>query len=53
MFFDPYGMVYMAHSFVGTKFCDADNGAFSNYATKFVVSGYSAKSKSMAFFWHQ
>lgn len=52
MHFDSYGMVYMAHSFVGTKFCDADNKAFNDYATKFVVSGYNANTKSMAFYWH-
>ena len=38
MYFDSYRMVYMAHSFVGTKFCDADNDVFKNYASRFLVS---------------
>lgn len=53
MHFDPYGLVYMAHSFVGIKYADADNGAFTNYASKLAVSGYNVNSKSMAFYWHQ
>ena len=53
MYFDPYGLVYMAHSFVGIKFPDADNDAFKNYAAKLAVSAYNVSSKSMAFYWHQ
>ena len=53
MYFDPYGIVYMAHSFVGTTYSDADNGAFTNYASKLAVSGYNVNSKSMEFYWHQ
>lgn len=52
MYFDPYGIVYMTHNFLGSTFQDADDGTFTNYASKFVVSGYNVNSKSMAFYWH-
>ena len=52
MYFDSYGIVYMAHSWEGSTPANADNGAFSGYASKFVVSGYNANTKSMAFYWH-
>ena len=52
MYFDPYGIVYMAHSFEGTVFQNADNGSFTDYASKFVVSGYNVNTKAMAFYWH-
>ena len=40
MYFDPYGMVYMAHSNIAKTLQNADNGAFNNYASKLVISAY-------------
>ena len=35
MYFDPYGLVYNAHSFVGTKGTASDDGKVGDYAARF------------------
>ena len=52
MYFDSYGLVYMAHSFVGSTRMDADNSAFTNYASKLAVSAYNTNTNAMEFYWH-
>ena len=53
MYFDPYGMVYMAHSFEGSSTLNSDDNTITTYASKFVVSAYNVNTKDMGFYWHQ
>ena len=47
MFFDQYGMVYIALSNYGTDsefMTDSDNGNIEEYAPRFAIAGYSVQS---------
>ena len=40
MFFDPYGIVYIALNFLRFGFPDSDDGTIRDYAPRFAIGAY-------------
>lgn len=52
MFFDQYGMVYIAVQYFGTDFTNSEDDSISDYAPRFGIVGYQPDIEDLAFFHH-